>query len=180
VIDSRPRSYILGALLLVAMVAWAVWLICHRKNLVDYMAEEASARPPLPLCSWVPMTSKDVVKLGFSLDGGSVWTFQKTALLAFRTKGRTPWYVDIGVVAVVGDGITMSADGGAPHTVPKVERLPRGEVVRLPLSLHTKDGVHVVLTRIPDPKRPNGTEQRWLGVAMAHIRACDSLQHPNG
>lgn len=174
------RDYCIGIILLLGVAVWAIWLLNHRKNVADYISEEVRTVAPLPLCTWVPVDSPELATLGFSKSGGVAWTFQKSAMLAFRSGARKPWYVDLGVVAVVGNGVVVSADGGRLHPLEKVATLPGGKVVRLPLALDAHGGVHLVTIKIAQPLRPKAQEQRWLGLAINRIRACDSLQHPNG
>lgn len=157
-----------------AVLAWAGWLWHERKTLADYVFDNASVAPVMPFCEWVPVGSPQVVSLGVDTTSPPPWTDTRRALIAFRTGSRLPWYVDVGVVAVVGNGVTVSADGGQPRSI-RFQQLPEGDAVRLPLSWSARDGVHMITIRVANARPPSGNEQRWLGIAISRIRVCDSL-----
>lgn len=164
--------YAPGFLILLVMLGWSLWLLQQRKSLVEYMVGQARTRPALPFCQWVPRSSPRLVALGFSQTRDNMWTNQKHAVLALRTGDRSPLFVDLGIVAVAGNGVKLSADGGKRQSLRR-EPLPGGGVVRLPLRARTRDGVHTVVINVRHPKFPKGAEQRWLGVAINKVRVCD-------
>jgi hypothetical protein len=184
VIGWGVRKYGLGVLLLAGFAVWAAWLLLERKSLVDYLVIQARAKPMLPLCEWVPLGSENFATMGFSLTESSAWkwTSQKKAILAFRAKTGGPGaaeHVDIGLVSVVGRGVTVSSDG---HKLGKIanEDLLHGNTLQLPLSSDAGNDVHLVSFQIARPKPPNGREQRWLGIAISKIRVCSSVQASSG
>jgi len=162
-------QYAPGILLLVMMVGWATWLLGQRKSLSEYVLEQANGKPTLPLCQWVPIYAADLATLGFSRTGQSWWTNQTLAVLAFKASGHTPFFVDLGVVKVVGKGVVVSADRGVSR--PLSRDFANGEV-RLPLQTHAHADTHAVMIEIAHPRPPHGTDQRWLGVAINKIRVC--------
>lgn len=170
----QALSRVVAWVVCLVFVLWAAWLWHARKTLVDYVSEEATKAPMIPFCEWVPVGTAAVASLGLDMATPPPWTDTPSALIAFRTGRRLPWYVDIGVVAVAGSGVTLSADGGRPRAVP-AQPLPKGKIIRLPLSWHTPDGVHRVTIHVAGAKPPSGNEQRWLGIAISQIRVCDSL-----
>jgi hypothetical protein len=165
----RVLQYASGVLLLVVMVGWAAWLLDQRKSLREYVLEQANGKPTLPLCQWTPIYAADLATLGFSRTGQSWWTNQTLAVLAFKTSGPTPLFVDIGVVKVAGKGVAISSDGGVFR--PLSSGFANGEV-RLPLPAHAHAGTHVVVIEVAHPRPPSGADQRWLGVAVNKIRVC--------
>jgi hypothetical protein len=167
-------SRVIALMLFLLVLAWACWLWHARKTPFDYVIDTARHSPPIPLCRWVRVDDPDIAGLGLSRTPPPAWTDSKTAYLAFKTGQRLPWYVDVAIVAVEGTGVSVSADGGTPRAIPRVP-LPRGRIVRLPLSLNVAAGVHEITIRVAGPKPPSGREQRWLGVAVSNIRVCDSL-----
>lgn len=167
-------QYASGVLLLVMMVGWAAWLLGQRKSLREYVLEQANGKPTLPLCQWTPIYAADLATLGFSRTGQSWWTNQTLAVLAFKTSGHTPLFVNIGVVKVAGKGVAISADGGASR--PLSRDFANGEV-RLPLQTHAD--AHAVVVEITHPQPPHGADQRWLGVAVNKIRVCGASDTHN-
>ncbi|WHZ19742.1 MAG: hypothetical protein OJF55_001891 [Rhodanobacteraceae bacterium] len=176
---ASPVSRTLAVLLAVLMLAWAGWLWNARKTPLDYVVAKARRVAVMPACGWVPIKASDIASFGFDTTDPAGWTTSKTAYLAFRATQQTPWHVDLGVVAVVGSGVTVSADRGVPQPIP-LQPIPGGKIVRLPLSPRTPDGVHVVTIRVANPGSPSGHDLRWLGVAIANLRVCDSPEHPGG
>ena len=165
-------QYASGILLLVMMVGWAIWLSDQRKSLIEYVLEQANAKPILPSCQWVPIYAPDLATLGFSRTGKSWWTNQTLAVLAFRTNERPPLFVDLGIVKVVGKSVAISGDGGAAR--PLAGELVHDEIIRLPLQTRTRTDAHAVVITVAHPRPPHGVDQRWLGVAINSIRVCDA------
>lgn len=163
-----------AGLLCLLVLAWVAWLWHMRKTPADYVIDAARRAPPVPMCQWVAVDSPEISSLGLSRAIPPAWTDSRQALVAFRTAGGQPWYVDVGVVAVAGTGVSISVDGDAARSI-ATQPLPRGKVVRLPLSLHAADGVHLLTINVAEARPPRGHDQRWLGVAISRINVCDSL-----
>lgn len=168
-----------AALLCLLVLAWLGWLWHMRKTQADYIIDAARSAPSLPLCQWVAADSPALASLGMSRKTRPAWTDSTQALLAFKVTSGQPWYVDVGVVAVVGRGVTLSADGSTPQPLP-AGPLPGGKMLRLPLDLHAVDGVHSLTIKVAEARPPRGHDQRWLGVAISRINVCDSLTDSGG
>lgn len=69
-----------------------------RKTLADYAIDAARSAPSVPMCPWVAVESPAISSLGLSRETPLAWTDSTQALLAFRTAGEPPSYVDVGMV----------------------------------------------------------------------------------
>lgn len=163
-----------AVLLCLLVLAWTGWLWHTRKTQADYAIDAARSAPPVPMCQWVAVESPAISSLGLSRETPPAWTDSTHALLAFRTRGEPPSYVDVGVVEVVGTGVSLSADGSAPQPLAR-HPSPEGKVVRLPLKPRSTDSVHTLTIEVAEARPPRGRDQRWLGVAISRIKVCDGL-----
>lgn len=168
-----------AGLLCLSVLAWMGWLWHIRRTQADYVIKAARVASPVPMCQWVAAGSSAIASLGLSRKAPPAWTDSTQALMAFRVAQGQPWYVDVGVVAVVGHGVSLSADGGTPRLLPAGPLLG-GTVLRLPLDLHAVDGVHTITIKVAEARPPRGHDQRWLGVAISRINVCNRLAGSGG
>ena len=163
-----------STVMFVVVALWAGWLWQTHKTAMDYVTADALQAPKMPFCRWLPVTAPEMASIGLDTKSRPVWTYARTALIAFHTGTRKPWYVDVGVIAIAGTGVTMSADGSPSRPVSRVS-LTESKTVRLLPAWNTRDGLHVVRVDIANPLPPHEREKRWLGIAISGIRVCDSL-----
>lgn len=153
-------------LVIIGMVVWLAWLFSMTRSKLDYVVQDARSRPLLPTCDWVPVNAPSFASLGLSFEPTHAWTNRKDVIVAFRTESSPKaLFADVGLVAVAGGGVSISADGA------KAQRIESAESVRIPL--HTpRDGVHSLQITTKHALPPHGDERRWLGVAISAIRVC--------
>lgn len=167
-------SRLVALAMFLAVLAWAGWLWHARKTTLDYLTAEVLRGPAVPFCQWLPVNAPGIASIGLDTRSVPVWTHAKTARIVFRTGSRQPWYVDVGMITAAGTGIALSIDGGPAHFVSRAS-LKHDKVLRLLPAWGTRDGLHVVRIEVASPRSPSGAEQRWLGLAIARIKVCDSL-----
>lgn len=161
------RRAVGSLLLIVAMGAWAAWLVSKAKSKADYVVERAESVAPLPACEWVAFDAPAVASLGFSQDPGHAWSDRATAYLAVNP-GAIPegGWLDLDVAAVAQGETWIDIDGGARYVVRK------GKAIRMPVPALEESRVLLVAFTANDLLPPHGAERRWLGVAISRLRVC--------
>ena len=54
----------IALLILIGIVVWLVWLFSMARSKLDYVVQDASSRPVLPVCEWVSVSAPAVATLG--------------------------------------------------------------------------------------------------------------------
>lgn len=108
-----------AVLLCLSVLAWTGWLWHMRKTLADYAIDAARSAPSVPMCPWVAVESPAISSLGLSRETPLAWTDSTQALLAFRTAGEPPSYVDVGMVEARPPAGATSAGWAWPFRVSK-------------------------------------------------------------
>lgn len=174
---SRSRAWasrLVALLLAVAMLGWACWLWQARKTVTNYLDAEARSDAPIPFCEWVSPAAPEIASVGLDVASSPVWTRTRRARLVFRTGSRQPWQIEVGVIAIASSSVSVSVDGNPARTVFPVHP-QRNRTLRFQPAWNTPNGLHEIDITVTDPRPPGGKEQRWLGMAISGIRACDRL-----